>query len=151
MKLQFWLITIFLFLQFVLNLGNNQELRFNQVHMDQVLMSPKGTHYAKLSDLGTLVIFLAGATYDNNNFDNNNDHSLDIPVWVTRNFKAGRAPFTFMILPSGNLNVLDYKGNPVWADGPNNAGVGPYRAELTDDGYIKVIDSTETVVWKSHH
>ena len=146
MKLLLGLFQFFIFIQIVFN---HDPERLSGIQMDQVLMSPQGTHYARISSIGNLVIYLVGATNSKKELNENNQSSMDIPIWISRNTRKGSAPFVLHILPSGNLTLNDSQGNSLWSAGANNKGIGPYMAEITEDGYIVVIDSTGTRVWKN--
>ncbi len=149
MKISLVPLILFLYIHIVLNLDFD-EPRFNHMVTGQVLMAPSNRYYAKLTDTGNLGIFMAQVPYNNDEINFNDDDTRhDVPVWVSRNVKAGRGPYSLIILPSGILNVKDKNDRILWSDGPINKGVGPFRAEVHDDGVLVVFDSQNNSIWTS--
>ena len=149
MKILYVLLQLFLYVHCVLNLDPD-EPRFNQMVSGQVLMSPSNTFYAKLTDTGNLGIFMAQVPYDEDDVNFSDvDTRQDIPVWVSRNIKPGRPPYSLVIISSGILKVKDKNGRTLWSDGPINKGDGPFRAEVNDEGVLVIFDSLNNSIWTS--
>ena len=63
----------------------------------------------------------------------------------------GTAPFIFLILSTGEVNIKDKNSVIIWTNGlsstNNNNGVAPYYLLLANDGSFKQYDSTGKVIF----
>ena len=69
------------------------------------------------------------------------------PIWNSKTFGQGKAPYKLVMQTDGNLVLRDSTQKALWNSGTSGKGTKPYTLSLQNDGILKIFDSTNKLIW----